>query len=147
MTKIKDNKIFLTGPISPAFIAECISGLQTQNGIGAYDIFLGQVRADKIDGITVSAIEYTTYKAMAEPAIEAIIKSAFAKFELKDLLVYHSLGIVKTGETGLFVLAASAHRKPALDAVRYTVEELKAKVPVFGKEIFKDNSHQWKTNK
>ena len=26
-------------------------------------------------------------------------------------------------------------------------EEIKEKVPVFGKEIFEDDTHQWKTNK
>jgi molybdopterin synthase catalytic subunit len=34
----------------------------------------------------------------------------------------------------------------AMDACRYLVEEIKAKVPVFGKELFEDNSHQWKVN-
>jgi molybdopterin synthase catalytic subunit len=35
----------------------------------------------------------------------------------------------------------------AFDACRYITEEIKAKAPVFGKEIFEDETHQWKVNK
>ena len=61
--------------------------------------------------------------------------------------IYHSLGKVSTGEICLFVFTSSAHRKEAMDACRYLVEEIKVKVPVIGKEIFEDNSHVWKENK
>ena len=147
MSKTSTKYQFIQGPISPDLIAACISKGEANTSTGAYDLFLGQVRADVVDRKTVAAIEYTTYREMAENAFEAIIKSAFKKFELKNIQIYHSLGIVKTGKIGLFVLASSAHRKPALEAVRYLVEEIKAKVPIFGKELFDDNSHQWKANK
>ena len=34
--------------------------------IGAHSIFLGQIRADEIDGKTVSAIDYSAYEEMAK---------------------------------------------------------------------------------
>ncbi|MGY8886189.1 MAG: molybdenum cofactor biosynthesis protein MoaE, partial [Flavobacteriales bacterium] len=37
-------------------------------------------------------------------------------------------------------------RKEVFKALEYIVEEIKAKVPVFGKELFEDESHQWKVN-
>jgi molybdopterin synthase catalytic subunit len=30
--------------------------------------------------------------------------------------------------------------------LEFVVEKIKAEVPVFGKEIFRDQSHQWKVN-
>ena len=32
------------------------------------------------------------------------------------------------------------------DALEYVVEAIKAEVPVFGKEVFEDESYQWKVN-
>lgn len=137
---------FKEGPITPAFIADSIAHHQVKTNIGAHQIFLGQVRADQIDGKTVSSIEYTAHEEMANKVFHEIRESAFDKFDLTCMHIYHSLGIVKAGEICLFVFASSKHRKMAQQAIEYLVEEIKAKVPVFGKEIFEDQSHQWKVN-
>ena len=60
--------------------------------------------------------------------------------------IYHSLGEVKTGEICLFVFVSSPRRKEVFKALKYVVEKIKSEVPVFGKEIFEDASHQWKVN-
>lgn len=41
---------------------------------------------------------------------------------------------------------SSKHRKDAFDACSYIVEQIKIAVPVFGKELFEDNSYVWKVN-
>jgi molybdopterin synthase catalytic subunit len=46
----------------------------------------------------------------------------------------------------LFVFVSSPRRKEVFKALEYVVEEIKAKAPVFGKEIFEDETHQWKVN-
>ncbi len=142
----KHKKVFVEGPISGAFIGDSITKHQSKTDIGAHDIFLGQVRADEIDGKKVVAIDYSAYTEMADKAFHEIREAAFAKYTLSCMHIYHSLGIVKTGEICLFVFVSSKHRKMAFDACREIVEEIKAKVPIFGKEIFEDESHQWKTN-
>ena len=60
--------------------------------------------------------------------------------------VYHSLGKVRTGEICLFVFASSPRRKTAFRAIEFLVEEIKAKLPIFGKEQFEDDTHSWKVN-
>lgn len=147
MEKKKAKKVFLQGPITPEKIANSIANHQSKTNIGAHDIFLGQVRADQIDGKTVTAIDYSAYEEMAENIFYEIREAAFAKFNLTCMHIYHSVGIVKTGEICLFVFTSSAHRKEAMDATRFLVEEIKAKVPIFGKELFEDNTHVWKENK
>ena len=144
--KKKPKRVFVEGPISPEKIATSIAHHQVKTNIGAHDIFLGQVRADEIDGKTVQAIEYSAHEEMAENLFHEIRESAFEKYDLTCMHIYHSLGKVNTGEICLFVFTSSKHRQMAMDACRYLVEEIKAKVPVFGKELFEDNSHQWKVN-
>ncbi|MER3376103.1 MAG: molybdenum cofactor biosynthesis protein MoaE [Allomuricauda sp.] len=143
-TKIKS--VFKEGAISPDFIANSIAKHQTKTQIGAHDIFLGQVRADEIDGKTVSAIEYTAYESMANQKFHEIRENTFSKFEITCMHIYHSLGKVNTGEICLFVFVSSPHRRVAFEALEYVVEEIKAHVPVFGRELFEDDSYQWKVN-
>ncbi|MBL4652897.1 MAG: molybdenum cofactor biosynthesis protein MoaE [Flavobacteriales bacterium] len=146
MEKKKPKSIFIDGAISPEKIATSIAHHQVKTNIGAHDIFLGQVRADEIEGKTVRAIDYTAYDEMALAEVHNIRETAFEKFDLTCMHIYHSRGIVNAGEICLFVFVSSKHRKDAFEACRYIVEEIKEKAPIFGKEIFEDETHQWKVN-
>lgn len=142
----KSKNIFVQGPISASFIADSIQKHSTKTNIGGHSIFLGQVRADKIDGKEVASIEYTTYEDMALEKMHVIREDIFAKYDLTCMHVYHSLGNVKAGEISLFVFTSSVHRKAAIDACEETVERIKAELPVWGKELLTDNSYVWKEN-
>jgi len=146
MSERKPKNVFKEGAISSEFIGNSIAKHQTKTSIGAHNIFLGQVRADEIKGKVVSAIEYTAYEDMANQKFHEIRETTFEKFDLTCMHIYHSLGSVKTGEICLFVFVSSPRRNVVFEALEYVVEEIKAKVPVFGKEIFEDETHQWKVN-
>ena len=146
MSDVKIKNVFVQGAITPEFIAESIRKHQSKTNIGAHDIFLGQVRADKIDDKIISAIEYTAYEDMANRKFHEIREAAFDQFDLNCMHIYHSLGLVQTGEICLFVFVSSPRRKEVFKALQHIVEEIKEKVPVYGKEIFEDDSHQWKVN-
>ncbi|MBD0832741.1 molybdenum cofactor biosynthesis protein MoaE [Aestuariibaculum sediminum] len=146
MTDKKPKNVFQHGPISSEFIGNSIAKHQSKTSIGAHNIFLGQVRADVINGKSVSAIEYSAYEDMANEKFHHIREAAFAKYNLTCMHIYHSLGTVKAGEICLFVFVSSPRRKVVFEALEYIVEEIKAHVPVFGKEIFTDETHQWKKN-
>lgn len=145
-TEKKLKNVFVEGPITPEKIATSIAHHQVKTNIGGHDIFLGQVRADEIDGKTVKAIDYSAYEDMANQAMHDIREAAFEKFNLTCMHIYHSKGEVKAGEICLFVFTSSAHRKECFDATRFIVEEIKANAPIFGKEIFEDETHVWKKN-
>ena len=148
MEKIRrPKKVFVAGPISPQFVMESIASHQSKTGIGAHAIFLGQIRADKKEEGIVTGIEYSAYEEMAEQAFHEIRENAFAKFELNCLHIYHSLGLVPTGQISLFVFVSSPHRRAAFEASEYIVEEIKANVPVFGKELVgTQGEYVWKEN-
>jgi molybdopterin synthase catalytic subunit len=142
----KPKNIFVQGAIAPAFIADSIAKHSTKTNIGGHNIFLGQVRADVIDNKKVAAIEYTTYEELALEKMHVIREETFAKYELTCMHVHHSLGVVAAGEICLFVFTSSAHRRPAIDACNEVVERIKTELPVWGKELFEDETHQWKVN-
>ena len=146
MEKKKIKNIFTSGPISAAFIGDSIQKHSTQVGIGGHSIFLGQVRADVIDGKTVQAIEYTAFEEMALQKMHVIREDIFAKYALTCMHVYHSLGEIKAGDICLFVFTSAPHRNAAIDACSETVERIKAELPVWGKELFNNESYQWKVN-
>ena len=138
------NSVFVPGDISPSFIADSISKHSSKKEIGAHSIFLGQVRDDMINGKKVVAIDYSCYEEMANDVFHEIREAAFSKFELTCMHIYHSLGRVGAGKISLFVFTSSMHRKNAIDACSYVVEEIKSKVPVWGREILEDETYVWK---
>ena len=146
MKERKPKNIFVQGAIPASFIADSIQKHNTKTEIGAHSIFLGQVRADIIDGKKVASIEYTTYEEMALEKMHVIREEIFSKYDLTCMHVHHSLGKVGAGEISLFVFTSSAHRKAAIDACEEVVERIKKELPVWGKELFEDETYQWKTN-
>ena len=147
MKERKPKNIFVQGPIAASFIADSIQKHSTQTDIGGHSIFLGQVRTDKIGGKEVASIEYTAYEEMALEKMYTIRENMFAKYELTCMHVYHSLGNVKAGEISLFVFTSAAHRKAAMGACEEAVERIKAELPVWGRELFTDETYHWKENK
>lgn len=143
----KMKNIFIEGKIPAEFIGSAIAKHQSKTDIGGHSIFLGQVRADEAGGKKVAAIEYTTYQEMALLKMDEIREAIFARYELTCMHIYHSLGIVEKGEICLFVFTSSKHRKAAIEACSETVELIKSQLPVWGKEIMEDETHQWKVNK
>ena len=142
----KRKFIFVVAAVAAAFIAESIQKHSTKTDIGAHSIFLGQVRNDEINGKTVAAIDYTTYEEMALEQMHDFREAIFEKYPLTCMHIHHSLGRVKAGEISLFVFTSSKHRKAAIDACEEVVERIKKELPVWGKEVFEDASHQWKEN-
>lgn len=147
MTTEKPKKSsFIHGAITSEFIGNSIAKHQTKTTIGAHNIFLGQVRADEIDGKKVIAIDYSAYEEMAEQTFYKIREAAFVKYELSCLHIYHSLGKVEAGKICLFVFVSAPRRKVVYEALEFLVEEIKEKVAIFGKEIFEDATYTWKKN-
>jgi len=137
------KKVLIQGPIHPDKIAKSIANHSSKTGIGAHNIFLGQVRADKHEEKQVKAIDYSAYEEMAEKVFHEIRESIFEKYEITCMHIYHSLGMVNAGEISLFVFVSSKHRGVCYDASRYVVEQIKAKAPIWKKEIFENKKHQW----
>jgi molybdopterin synthase catalytic subunit len=142
---VKD--ILVIGPITPELITHFIEELSEKTESGGHSVFLGQVRSDEINGKRVKAIEYSAYEAMVRIEADKIKESILSEFgDVKSINIVHSTGIVSAGGISLFVLISAAHRHKAIQACSKTVELIKEKLPVWKKEIFDDDSHEWKQN-
>jgi molybdopterin synthase catalytic subunit len=146
MSERKLRNIFVEGAIEPGFISGSIGDHRKKKEIGGHSIFLGQVRADEVEGRIIIAIEYTAYRDMALEKMQEIREDIFAKYPLTCLHLYHSLGRVEAGQICLFVFTSAAHRRPAMEACTEIVERVKAELPVWGRELFEDAGYQWKEN-
>ena len=142
----KKHKVFVDGAITTDFIANSIAKHQSKTQIGAHNIFLGQVRKDQVEGKAVKAIDFSAYKEMADEKLYEIREETFAKFKLSCMHIYHSLGLVEVGEVCFFVFVSAPHRTEVYEATEYIVNRVKEDVPIFGKEVFEDDTYQWKTN-
>ncbi len=141
------NSVLINGPVTAEIISSRISLLSEKKELGGHSIFLGQVRAD-VKGIkTVRAIDYTAYAEMVQKEADIIKKAILSEFsDVRTVDILHSIGRVMAGEISLLVLVSAGHRQQAIKACAKTVEFIKEKLPVWKKEIFEDNTHEWAQN-
>lgn len=140
---MKSWKHLVQGAIEPGKLGELLAKHQSKTEVGAHAYFLGQVRADQKENAFVTGIEYSAYEEMAEKEIHAIKEEAFAKYSISCAHIFHSLGLVKTGECSLLVMVSSPHRKQVYPPLEFIVDEIKKRVPVWKKEFLDNGSHIW----
>lgn len=128
---------------NPIDVAKYINYV-TMPQCGAIATFSGTTR-DTFEGKTVVELWYEAYVPMAIRCIKNICSSARASWNLKCIAVAHRLGPVPVGETSVFIAISSVHRADALDACKFVIDELKASVPIWKKEVY-SNGEIWKEN-
>ena len=142
-----ETKYLTEGPVNQKDIARFIKKMSNNSNTGGHSIFLGQVRRDEVNGRKVRAIEYSSYESMVKAEAVRIKEILFSEFDdVKSIDIIHSTGIVEAGGISLLVFVSAGHRHQAIEACRKSVELIKEKFPVWKKEIFEDNTHEWRKN-
>ena len=108
---------------------------------GAIATFLGTVRAHS-RGRDVVALEYEAYEEMAEEVMAEIAEELRSRYDLCKVAMAHRLGRVEVGETSVAIGISAPHRQDALAACADAIEALKARVPLWKKELYTDGE-QW----
>jgi len=108
---------------------------------GAIATFLGTVRARSRDRDVV-ALEYEAYEEMAEEVMAGIADELQARYELSKVAMSHRLGRVEVGETSVAIAVSAPHRQDALAACAEAIETLKARVPLWKKELY-EGGQEW----
>ena len=135
----------VNGPISGSFLTALLDKMGAETGCGGLSFFVGQVRADIINGKIVKAIEYSAYEGMVRGEADRIKEAILVEFaDVRSIDIVHSTGIVNAGQISLLVAVSAGHRKQAIEACSKAVELIKERLPVWKKEIYEDNSHTWK---
>jgi molybdopterin synthase catalytic subunit len=113
----------------------------TSLGAGAVNVFIGTVR-NASQKKNVLWLEYEAYETMAVSEIKKIIDEASQRWPLLGWAVSHRIGTLKPGEVSVVVAISSPHRKESFEACQFIIDTLKAKAPIWKKEIFEDGE-EW----
>lgn len=125
---------------------EEVSQLVVSPLCGAVALFVGTTR-NNFEGKKVISLEYEAYLPMAENEIRKICNDIRQKWPVRHIAVFHRLGLVPVSEASTVIAVSSAHRAASLEAVSYAIDALKAKVPIWKKEIYEESTSSWKRNK
>lgn len=121
----------------PALIAR-VSG----SSVGAIALFLGTVR-DVNDGRAVTGIEYSAYRVMAAQELRTIAAEVCRASPGLQLAIEHRIGVLRVTDVSVAIVAAHAHRAPAMDGSRAVIEALKQRVPIWKLEHYADGERAW----
>jgi molybdopterin synthase catalytic subunit len=100
--------------------------------VGAIAIYLGTVR--EFSGGIGLAFEDDN---RAVSKLEEIEKRAINKFDVEDVAIVHRVGFLGISENILLVTVSASHRKPAFDACRSIIDDIKDFHKSWGKEVLK----------
>lgn len=133
----------IEGALSTQLIGNLLDSNAQNLMTGAYTIFCGQVRADKINDINVTGIEYTCYESMAIKILKEQIHQIKNQYSIQEIFVIHSKGFVPVGGLSVILIITSSHRQQALEAQQVLLPIIKFEVPIWKKEILQDRSTRW----
>jgi molybdopterin synthase catalytic subunit len=106
---------------------------------GAVCLFVGVVRNES-HGRAVLRLEYEAYEEMALPLMEEIAAETQRLHPVTGVRLVHRLGRLEIGEASVAVAVTSPHRAEAFAACRFAIDTLKARVPIWKKELYADGS-------
>ncbi len=117
------------GPIDAAALLAAIGS----SAAGANLLFTGTTRQST--GATATDwLDYEAYEPLACSELERLRAEAIARFGLAGCGIIHRLGRVAVGETSVAVAVSAAHRREALAAAEWLLDELKRQVPIWKRE-------------
>jgi molybdopterin synthase catalytic subunit/molybdopterin converting factor small subunit len=108
---------------------------------GAIATFLGTVRRQS-RGREVIALEYEAYEDMAEQVMSEIADEVEERYDLCKVAIAHRTGRVDVGGTSVAIAVSAPHRQDALAACADVIEALKARVPLWKKELY-EGGEEW----
>lgn len=155
--ELSPEELFRNGAVPPERLTEITRQWAEDSRIGGIVSFAGVVRADETAEGTVAAIEFTAYEEMARETsremVERIARQVAERAAPENtpsvlkIHLEHALGTVAVGELAVVIVAAAGHRPEAFAFCRQVLEELKAEIPIYGKELFQGEGHRWKQNR
>jgi molybdopterin synthase catalytic subunit len=108
---------------------------------GADVTFCGVVR-DHDHGRTVLGLEYSSYPTAA--ALIAEVANEIAEDPaVIAVAVSHRVGVLKIGDVALVAAVTAAHREQAFGNCARLVDEVKARLPIWKRQVFDDGTDEW----
>lgn len=128
-------------------LSDC-SAFVSDPSCGAISTFIGITR-NNFQNKKVTKLSYEGYVPMAEKELRKICVEANKKYpSIVKIAAVHILGDCPVEAPSVILCASSPHRKEAMNCVQYLIDELKAKVPIWKREVYQDGDGEsvWKEN-
>lgn len=108
---------------------------------GATVSFAGIVR-NHDDGRLVAELEYHGHPSAPDIVAQVAAEIASRPGIIK-VAVSHRVGMLAIGDIALAAAVSSAHRRDAFAAAALLVDEVKARLPVWKRQVFTDGTDEW----
>ena len=108
---------------------------------GAVVSFQGVVR-DHDHGRGVTLLEYEGHPT-ATTVLREVAEEIAADPEVYAVAVSHRVGVLQVGDVALVAAVSTAHRAAGFAACARLVDEAKARLPIWKRQVFTDGSDEW----
>jgi molybdopterin synthase catalytic subunit len=108
---------------------------------GAVVSFQGVVR-DHDHGRGVTLLEYEGHPSAAE-VLREVAEEIAADPDVYAVAVSHRVGVLRIGDVALVAAVSTAHRAAAFAACGRLVDEAKARLPIWKRQVFTDGTDEW----
>lgn len=125
---------------TPLDVAEVLAAVQDPAAGGVVS-FTGLVR-DHDGGRAVRELEYTAHPDALQ-ALTAVAQAVADELPVHALAAVHRTGLLAIGDVAVVVAVSAAHRGQAFEAARRLIDDLKAGVPVWKRQVFADGEQEW----
>ena len=125
---------------TPLDVAEVLAAVEDPAAGGVVS-FTGLVR-DHDGGRGVRELEYVAHPDAVQ-ALRAVAEAVAADLPVHGLAAVHRTGLLAVGDVAVVVAASAAHRGQAFEAARRLIDDLKAQVPVWKRQVFDDGAQEW----
>lgn len=114
---------------------------------GAISSFVGITR-NNFNGKIVTKLSYEGYVPMAYKELLRLCHDATVQYpSVAKIAAVHILGDCPVGQPSVILVSSSPHRKDAMRCVEYLIDELKARIPIWKREVYEgDEDSVWKEN-
>lgn len=135
------DRVRLVGVRStPLELAEVLAAVD-DTAAGGVASFVGTVRAQD-RGRAVQGLGYTAHPT-ATQVLREVCEEVAATAGVVAVAVLHREGDLALGEVAVVAAVAAEHRAEAFEGCRRLVDELKARVPIWKHQVFRDGTDEW----
>jgi molybdopterin synthase catalytic subunit len=140
MTSVEGPTVAVAVTTEPLDVA-AHERLVARPAAGAVVSFAGLVR-DHDDGRGVLELEYEGHPS-AERVLAEVAAEILADPAVYAVAVSHRIGRLEIGDVALAGAVSTAHRAAAFTACARLVDEVKARLPIWKRQVFADGTEEW----
>jgi molybdopterin synthase catalytic subunit len=97
---------------------------------------------DHDDGKGVTLLEYEGHPTAAA-ILREVAEEIAADPQVYAVAVSHRVGVLQIGDVALVAAVSTAHRAAAFTACARLVDEAKARLPIWKRQVFTDGTEEW----